>query len=92
MNTTKNELTKLPNIGKVLAECLTQVGINNAEELINTGTENTFIRLKTVDKDACFSELCAIEGAIQGIRWHHIDKSRKSELKQFFEFIKNQRI
>ncbi|WP_445709692.1 TfoX/Sxy family DNA transformation protein [Flavobacterium mesophilum] len=27
--------------------------------------------------------LCALEGAIQDIRWHDIDKVRKEELKIF---------
>jgi DNA transformation protein len=28
--------------------------------------------------------LYAIEGAIQGIRWHDLEDSRKRELKEFF--------
>ncbi|HAQ38580.1 MAG TPA: competence protein TfoX [Saprospirales bacterium] len=78
------ELSKLPNIGKTLAEKLVLIGIENASQLRNTGTENVFIRLKTVDKDACINMLCAIEGAILGIRWHDLEKVRKEELKAFF--------
>ncbi len=29
--------------------------------------------------------LCALEGAIQGIRWHGLSKERKEELKQFLK-------
>ena len=84
MTTQNDELRKLPNIGKALAEKLILVGIENANQLKNIGAENAFILLKTVDNDACINMLCAIEGAIQGIRWHHIEKSRKEELKEFF--------
>lgn len=31
--------------------------------------------------------LYAIEGAIQGIRWHNLEKSRKEELKEFFGMV-----
>ncbi len=81
-----NELTDLPNIGKTLAEKLKTVGIDNADQLKSVGAENTFIRLKTIDNEVCLSMLCALEGAIQGIRWHGLDKAKKEELKAFFRF------
>ena len=68
MTTQNIELRQLPNIGKVLGEKLILVGIENANQLKNIGAENAFIRLKSVDNDACINMLCAIEGAIQGIR------------------------
>lgn len=80
----KTALTELPNIGKVLEKKLIQVGISTPEELYANGTEQTFIRLLSVDETSCFSELQAIEGAIQGIRWHNLPKERKEELKEFF--------
>jgi DNA transformation protein len=80
----KKNLQQLPNIGKILAEKLIQVGINTPEELYTIGTEYTFIRLLSIDETACFSELQAIEGAIQGIRWHNLPTERKEELKEFF--------
>ena len=85
MTTPTDELTRMHNIGKTLAEKLMLVGIINANQLRNIGAENAFIKLKTVDNDACINMLCAIEGAIQGIRWHDLDKSRKEELKEFSE-------
>ena len=84
MTTRNDELIKIPNIGKTLAEKLKLVGIENANQLINVGAENAFIKLKTVDNDACINMLYAIEGAIQGIRWHDLDESKKEELKVFF--------
>lgn len=69
--TKESELTQLPNIGKVVAEKLVQVGISTPEELKAIGTEQAFIRLQTIDETACLSMLQGLEGAIQGIRWHN---------------------
>jgi DNA transformation protein len=80
-----NELSSLPNIGKVLSERLREVGIETEADLKTAGSENAFIRLKTVDEGACINELCALEGAIQGIRWHGLEQVRKDELKAFYE-------
>jgi len=77
------ELSKLPNIGKTLAEKLNQAGIDSAEELRSLGSEKAFIHLKTIDCNACYNMICALEGAIQGIRWHKLDKERKKELLIF---------
>jgi DNA transformation protein and related proteins len=74
----------MPNIGKVVAEKLIQVGITTPEELSSIGTEQAFIRLQTIDETACLSMLQALEGAVQGIRWHNLPKERKEELKEFF--------
>ena len=76
------------NIGKVLAEKLVEVGIDTPEKLKAEGSENTFIRLKMVDSGACLSMLCALEGAIQDIRWHNLDEVRKAELKAFLKTFK----
>lgn len=79
------KLTQLPNIGKTLSEKLELAGIVTPDELVCTGTETAFLKIKTIDKDACLSTLCAIDGAIQGIRWHNLSAQRKQELKQIFE-------
>jgi DNA transformation protein and related proteins len=84
MTTLSNELTKLPNIGRTLAEKLIMVGISTPDDLINTGSENAMIKIKTIDNEACINMLYALEGAIQGIRWHNLDERRKTELKEFY--------
>lgn len=84
MTTPKDELGELPNIGTTLAEKLKLAGIENAGQLKLLGAEKAFIKIKSIDKTACLSTLCAIEGAIQGKRWHDLDKWRKEELKGFF--------
>lgn len=83
-----NKLTCLPNIGKVVAEKLIQVGITTPQELIEAGTEQAFIRIQTIDPTACLSMLQGLEGAVQGIRWHHLPKERKAELKEFYKMCK----
>lgn len=80
-----DSLSDLPNIGKILEEKLYKVGITTSEELINTGSENVLLRIRAIDQSACFNMLCALEGAIQGIRWHGLPKERKEELKQFLK-------
>lgn len=88
MNPKINELTRLPNIGNVLAEELIQAEIDTPEKLKEIGTEQAFIRILSIDETACMSKLQAIEGAIRGIRWHELPKERKEELKQFFRMRK----
>jgi len=84
MDSRIKDLTQMPNIGKVVAENLIQVGITTPEELCAVGSEQAFIRLQTIDETACFSMLQALEGAVKGMRWHNLPKERKEELKEFF--------
>jgi len=82
------ELSALPNIGKVLAGKLKQVGINNEHELKLMGSEKAILKIATLEQSgACINMLYALEGAIQGIRWHGIDKDRKQELKVWYQML-----
>ena len=83
-----NELNILPNIGKVLAAKLNEAGITTAEQLTQTGAENAFLKLSFEYSSACYNMLCALEGAIQGVRWHNLPKERKDELKAFLRMKK----
>jgi DNA transformation protein len=81
-----SEITSLPNIGKTLAFKLSAIGIHTPEELTEMGSENTIIQLATLeDSGVCINMLYALEGAIQGIRWHGLDQERKLELKDFYD-------
>ena len=81
-------LTELPNIGKALAAKLNAVGIGTENNLKNIGSENAIIKIATIDNSgACINMLCALEGAIQGIRWHGLEDIRKQELKEFFRMM-----
>ncbi|NLU26771.1 MAG: TfoX/Sxy family protein [Hungateiclostridium thermocellum] len=82
------KLSGLPNIGRELERRLNKAGINDAETLIQTGSRETFTKLRLLEGDTCFNTLCALEGAVKGIRWHYLDSETKAELKSFFESIK----
>lgn len=78
-------LTELPNIGKTLADKLNMIGIENEQDLKQLGSENAIIKISTIENSgACINMLYALEGAIQGIRWHGLDNDRKQELKEFY--------
>ena len=64
------ELSKLPNIGKSVEEQLNLVGINTVEDLKIIGSKEAWLKIKEIDKSACINRLYALEGAIEGIRWH----------------------
>ena len=81
-------LSDLPNIGKTMEKRLTSVGINDVETLMKTGSKEAFIKLRLHEGDTCFSSLCGLEGAIQGIRWHNLNSETKGGLKKFFDSFK----
>lgn len=82
------QFTTQPNIGTYLAEKLVMAGITSIDDLKDRGSEATFSRLITLDKTLCINVLYALEGAVQGIRWHTINPVRKAELLHFFHLIK----
>ena len=79
-----SDLAKLKNIGVALASRLNAVGINSAEELRELGSKEAFIRLRVNEPDSCINALMALEGAIQDVRWHHLDDEVKRDLKAFY--------
>lgn len=81
------DITKLPNIGKIYEKRLATIGINDIETLMKTGSKEAFIKLLMYEGDTCFSTLCGLEGAIQGIRWHNLSEETKTDLKKFFKEI-----
>jgi DNA transformation protein and related proteins len=82
-------LTDLPNIGKTLADKLRSVGIENEHDLQTIGSENAIIKIATIENSGtCINMLYALEGAIQGIRWHQLDNGRKQELRDFYSMMK----
>ena len=79
-----SELTKLPNIAAKLEARLAEVGITTADELKKVGSREAWLRILARDHSACLMRLSALEGAIQGIRWHHLDEGTKASLKEFY--------
>ena len=81
-------LIEMPNIGKTMEKRLAAVGINDVESLMKTGSKEAFIKLRLFEGDTCFSSLCGLEGAVQGIRWHYLRSESKEDLKKFFDSFK----
>jgi DNA transformation protein len=78
-------LQDLPNIGKTISGKLEKIGITSVGELITLGSKNAIIKISTLeDGGACLNMLYALEGAVQGIRWHGLDSNTKQELKEFY--------
>lgn len=84
------ELSKLPNIAAKLEGQLAQVGITTIDELKNTGSREAWLRILAIDTSACIMRLSALEGAIQGVRWHYLDEETKKSLKTFYNENKKQ--
>ncbi|MFD1174964.1 TfoX/Sxy family protein [Paenibacillus puldeungensis] len=78
-------LHDLPNISKVIKSRLLKAGINTPSQLLAIGSQEAFLRLKLQDPSCCVNMLYALEGAIEGIRWHHLSDEKKRELKAFYK-------
>jgi DNA transformation protein len=86
-NNANNPLKSLPNIGEILAEELVKVGVCSEDDLKRIGSEKAFMRIRAIDKSACMCKLMALEGAIEGIRWHNLPPDKKEELRFFYKQI-----
>lgn len=82
------ELSKLPNIGNKLEAQLNEIGIETVEQLKKVGSKQAWLDIKAIDSSACINRLCALEGAIQGVRWHSLPSEVKNELKEFYNAVK----
>jgi DNA transformation protein len=81
-------LIDLPNIGKTAVERLSRVGIDSVDELYQLGSQEAWLKLLAEEHDTCLNTLYALEGAVQGIRWHLLPEEKKLELKHFFNAVK----
>ena len=78
------ELTKLPNIAAKLESQFADAGITKVSELQRLGSREVWLRILARDPSACLMRLSALEGAIQGMRWHYLDAETKASLKEFY--------
>lgn len=83
-----SDLSKQPNIGKDTESKLIQVGIGSFAELKAVGTEQAFLRLRTLDPGACIQLLYGLEAAIEGIPATMLSPEKKQELKEFHRMVK----
>ncbi|CAK7085962.1 TfoX/Sxy family protein [Tissierella carlieri] len=86
------ELSTLQNIGNKVEQQLNEVGIRTINQLFETGSKQAWLRIKEIDDSACINRLYALEGAIQGIRWHDLSESVKEELREFYSTYKNSNV
>jgi DNA transformation protein len=82
------KLSDLPNIGKELERQLNNIGIITPDDLRRTGSCMAFQQIFEIDSSACCNMLYALEGALQGIRWHTLDSGKKNELKHYMKMLR----
>lgn len=82
-----SELSKLPNVGKVLEQLLIDVGITTPEQFREVGTKEAFIRIRAKDPTACLHMLYGIQGAVEGIKDNFLSDSTRQELREFFKSL-----
>lgn len=81
-------LTTMMNIGKEMANKLESVGIGSPEELVRSGSEQAFLKLKEAYPQICLVHLYALEGAVCNMEFNSLPEGRKKELKEFSDFLK----
>ncbi|MDR1160494.1 MAG: TfoX/Sxy family protein [Syntrophomonadaceae bacterium] len=82
------ELTSMKNIGSETKRKLTAIGINNAEELSNLGSKETFFRLKAVYPEICLVHLYTLQGAIDNTDFNRLPQNVKNDLKSLSDSMK----
>ena len=81
-------LASMMNIGKEMARKLDSVGIGTAEELVRSGAEQAYLKLKEKYPNVCLVHLYALEGAVRNMEFNSLPEDRKKELKEFSDFLK----
>ncbi len=83
-----SELSKLPNVGKVLEKNLLAVGIETPQQLREVGVEEAFLRIRQQqDSGACLHMLYGLQGALLGISDSLLPVEKKQELQTFFKSL-----
>lgn len=82
------ELSKQPNIGKVVEKQLNEVGIFDLKQLKENGSKEAWLKIKAIDDSACINRLYGLEGAIRGIKKKELPEDIKTELKEFYNKYK----
>ncbi|WNX85962.1 TfoX/Sxy family DNA transformation protein [Agathobaculum sp. NTUH-O15-33] len=77
------KLASMRNIGKEMERKLEAIGIGSAEELIQTGSKEAFLRLKVRFPHVCLVHLYTLQGAIDGIEYNRLTDAVKRDLKRF---------
>ncbi|MCH5193487.1 MAG: TfoX/Sxy family DNA transformation protein [Oscillospiraceae bacterium] len=81
-------LTSMMNIGKEMEKKLNSVGIDCAEDLIEIGSKQAFVKLKEAYPQVCLVHLYTLEGAVTNTEFNNLSKEKKKELKEFSDSLK----
>jgi len=79
------ELSKLPNIGKIVETQLENAGIKTIEKLKAVGSKEAWLKIRETDPSACIHRLYGLEGAIRGIKKSSLSEDVKNDLRDFFQ-------
>lgn len=79
------ELSRLPNLGKVLEKNLNDIGVFDCEQLKHMGSKEAFMRIKLIDNGACLHMLYGLQGAVEGIKDKYLSEEIKQELREFYK-------
>ncbi len=82
-----SELTSMVNIGKEMERKLKSVGINTAEELVEAGGEEAYLRVKLRYPNVCLVHLYVLQGAIDNVQYHRLPDPVKGRLKRFSDSL-----
>lgn len=82
-----DELTALPNIGKILAKNLRAINIHSANALYFAGAKNAFLLVRTINPDACLHQLYALAGAAEGVRYTLLEDETIADLRRFYKSL-----
>jgi DNA transformation protein len=80
-------LNKMPNISTIIEAKLIQAGVKTPEDLQQMGSRAAFCKIREKDPSACLNMLCALEGAVRGVRWFSMPNEVKAELKEYYESL-----
>jgi DNA transformation protein len=76
-----DDLNALPNIGPVLAEKLRRAEIATYDDLVDLGSVEAYLRIWDREDLIGYNMLYALEGAIQGVRWHDLPTETRTRVK-----------
>ena len=76
-----DELTRLPNVGPVLAQKLRQAGIESYEDLADLGSIEAYLRIWDHEDFIGYNMLYALKGAIERVRWHNLSAEHRASIK-----------
>ena len=88
MGGSMGELSKLPNIGRVVEEQLNQAGIYTEGDLKAAGSKQAWLEIQKSDESAFIHRLLALEGAIRGVKKAALPEEVKADLKEFYQWHK----